>query len=238
MRHGDRRIDFSGAFAPAVVHLSADQSRPSIRIGALLILAAATSLAFALGGALLRPGPPGNGLCTLGPASLGIGLVIAWLGERLLRRRWPSGNWVEIFPGGIRFQHRGEIGEIAFDRPVEAARWRFRLGDRIRRGLHPTGWECYAVRLVQDRAALSLYGFLPPRAALELSSRLDFHLLPDHTDKNAALKGPHTAYLAAERLRAAEGMELEAADFVRVVGILERFQGGTEPTGPRNLSPL
>ncbi len=44
--------------------------------------------------------------------------------------------------------------------------------------------------------------------------------LPDRSDKKAALKGPHAGRLAAERLRATEGMELEPADFVRMMSVV------------------
>jgi len=155
----------------------------------------------------------------LAPVSLAAGLGIAWLGERLLRRWWPSGRWVEVSHSGLRFQSDQAVAEINLGRPLEVTRWRFKLGDRSRQVLRPAGWECFAVRLVQDQAVLSLYSFLPPSQSRNL--RPEFHELPGRSDKSERLRGPHSGFLAAESLRAMEGLELEPGDFLRVLETLK-----------------
>jgi len=187
-------------------------------MAALAILGLTAALTFLTSRFTLPGATDTAAVCLLLPISLLAGLAIAWWAERQLRRRWLSGRWVELSAGGLRFRTGQALGEITYTRPLEVTRWRFKLGDRGRQVLRSTNWECFALRLVQDQAVLTVYCFLPPGQARSFAP--EFHDLPARSGKGERLRGPHSGFLAAERFRAAEGLELEPEDFVRAMEAL------------------
>lgn len=111
-----------------------------------------------------------------------IGLAVAWVGERYLKRAWPSGNRVVLQEGEtavIQAAWQSDATprtEEAFDPAAsDALFWYFSLSGYPRGGSErraPKRFYCMAVQLQEDEERLLLFAFVPPRKTEELVERL------------------------------------------------------------------
>jgi len=156
---------------------------------------------------------PGPGVLLVILAAVVIAQPLAWLGEKQLLARWPSGRAVQLEPGGLVWRDRGPTARLDLGQKVNFWRWRFSV-KRRRSGRVPGNYHCFALRLVQGDTLLTLYSFLPPATAEALAARYPFYELRRPNDPGKTpLGGRDSMFLAAERTRWEEGAELEPADF-------------------------
>jgi len=155
-----------------------------------------------------------------GPGFLGVILVavvvaqpLAWLGEKQLQVRWPSGRAAELEPGALIWRDRGPTARLDLGQKVNFWRWRFAI-KRRQSGRVPANYHCFAVRLVQGDSVVTLYSFLSPARAEALAAQHPFYELrrPNEPGKTA-LGGRDSIFLAAEHTRWEQGGELDPSDF-------------------------
>ncbi len=167
----------------------------------------------------------GTAIVTFAVALVGA-LLIGALGDRLLKRVWPSGRTVALADSNgtltLRDGRRGHRAAITFDlnARINVLSWRFTVRRSSPRAAH--GWHMVACQLTQDEHQVILYTFVPPKVATE-SRYVAFHPLADPRDK-AQLTLRETAeqrrLLAAETTRGEDGAELRPADFAEIVAAL------------------
>jgi hypothetical protein len=138
---------------------------------------------------------------------------LAYLAERQLMQRWPSGRAMQLENGALVWKEKDKALRIDLRETVNFWRWRFvikrRRGGRVRSGHH-----LFALRLVQGDNVVSVYTFLPPAAADALSAKSPFYELRRPSEQGKlALGGRDAMYIAAEHTRWESGAELEPADF-------------------------
>ncbi len=145
---------------------------------------------------------------------------LAWLAERQLLARWPSGRAAELEPDAVIWRDRGPTSRLDLNQKLNYWRWRFAV-KRRRSGRVPGNYHCFAIRLVQGDTVVSLYAFLPPAHAEALAARYPFYELrrPDDPGKTA-LGGRDSIFLAAEHTRWEQGAELDPADFEALIAHL------------------
>jgi len=138
---------------------------------------------------------------------------LAYLAERWLVRRWPSGRELHLEPSALTWRTREATIRFDLGQTLNYWRWRFVI-KRRRGGRIASGHHLFAVRLVQGEAEVSVYTFLPPAAADALDIRIAFYeLRSSAATGKAALGGRDAVYLAAEEARWASGAELNPVDF-------------------------
>jgi hypothetical protein len=138
---------------------------------------------------------------------------VAWLGERQLLGRWPSGRALNLEPGALVWHDHGAASRIDLGQKLNWWRWRFAIGRR-RGGRIPGNHHCFAIRLVQGDTVVTLYTFFAPIAAEALSTRYSYYELRRPNDPGkTALGGRDAIYMAAEHSRWEDGAELDSADF-------------------------
>ena len=206
--------------------LPADRFHAGVRLAALLAWLLAIAVVYLVLNVLTS--------LVIGPVS-GVGVVIillvaiilaqplAWLAEKQLIARWPSGRAGVLEPGEITWHDQGKTERMEMGPRLNFWRWRF-VVKRRRGGRVPTGHHCFAIRMVQGDTVVSLYTFLAPAAATALLARMPFYELrrPSEQGKaGPALGGRDAMYLAAEHARWDTGAELDAADFEALLAHLE-----------------
>ncbi len=145
---------------------------------------------------------------------------LAWLAERQLLVRWPSGRAAELEPGTVLWHDRGPICRLDLSEKINYWRWRFAI-KRRRSGRIPGNYHCFAIRLLQGDTVVSLYAFLPPAVADALAARYPFYELRRPNDPGkSVLGGRDSIFLAAEHARWDQGAELDPADFEALMGHL------------------
>jgi hypothetical protein len=155
----------------------------------------------------------GIGTVLLVVAAVVLAQPLAWLGERQLVNRWPSGRTASLQPGQLVWRENDRA--ITFDLRQTLNYWRWRFVVRRRRGGRvPTGHHCCAIRLAQGDDVASWYAFIAPAAAEALAARYAFYELRAPSDKDKpALGGRDAQFLSAENERWESGAELDPADF-------------------------
>jgi hypothetical protein len=157
------------------------------------------------------------GLGTLLLLVLAVALAqpLAWLAERQLVARWPSGRAVVLEPGQVIWRDKGQTATFELRLGERWNYWRWRFVVRRRRGGRvPSGHHCCALRLIQAEQVASWYAFLAPGPAEALAARYPFYELRAPSDKDKpALGGRDAQFLSAENHRWETGAELDPADF-------------------------
>ena len=203
--------------------LPADRYHAGVRVTALVVWFLAIVVAYVVVGLIVR--------VVLGPAS-GVGVLIivvvaivvaqplAWLAEKQLLARWPSGRAAELDPGQLTWRDRGQISRLDLRQKVNYWRWRFSVRRR-HGGRVPSNYHCFAIRLVQGDDVVSLYSFLSPAAVEALTVRFVFYeLRRPNEDTKLTLGGRDAMFLAAEHSRWETGAELDPADFEALIAHL------------------
>lgn len=145
---------------------------------------------------------------------------LAWLAERQLLERWPSGRAAELEPDAVVWRDRGPASRLDLSQKVNYWRWRFAV-KRRRSGRVPANYHCFAIRLLQGDTVVSLYAFLPPAVADAFAARYPFYELRRPNDPGkTALGGRDSIFLAAEHARWDQGAELDPADFEALISHL------------------
>ena len=196
--------------------LPADRFHAGVRFAVLVAWVASIFLLFfvlrAVVSAALGP-VAGVGLLVLIILAVAGAQPLAFLAERLAIQRWPSGRAALLSPGRLRWQDKGKTVELDLSQKVNYWRWQFEVRQR-RSGRVPTGHHCLAIRLVQTESEISLYAFMAPARAAEITNYYPFYELRRPSDKSTkALGGRDAMFLAAENTRWESGAELDAADF-------------------------
>jgi len=138
---------------------------------------------------------------------------LAYLAERQLMQRWPSGRAMQLESDALVWREPKASLRIDLRQTVNFWRWRFVI-KRRRGGRVPTGHHLFALRLVQGDNVVSVYSFLPPATAEALSAKCAFYELRRPSEQGKlALGGRDAMYIAAENTRWQSGAELDAADF-------------------------
>ncbi len=206
--------------------LPADRFHTGVRLAALVLWLLAIAVVYVLLAVVIGLvfGPvSGVGVVIVVIAAIILAQPLAWLAEKQLIARWPSGRAVVLEPGAITWRDRGKSQRLDMGPRLNFWRWRFMVRRR-RGGRVPSGHHCFAIRMVQADTVISLYTFLAPAAATALSARMPFYELrrPSEQGKaGPALGGRDAMYLAAEHARWDTGAELDAADFEALLAHLE-----------------
>jgi len=196
--------------------LPADRYHGGVRVAALGIWLVAIVAAYVvlrwLAGLILGE-MAGLGTLLLVVLAVVAAQPLAYLGERQLVKRWPSGKALRLEPGGLVWREGSSATKFKLDQPMSYWRWRF-VVKRRRGGRVPGGHHLLALRLVQGEAEVSVYTFLAPAAAEALAARVSFYELRRPSDTGRpGLGGREAVYLASEEARWASGAELDPADF-------------------------
>lgn len=179
------------------------------------------------------------------PASVIAALAVAWLGERVVKRLWPSRRHLQVETSGLTLRNRGETeAALNWDQRVNVVSWRFVVPPR--RGRVPKGWYCMACRLTQDDAAITLYSFFPPDEAKELAFFDQFAVLASRKMWEKATPAERLAMGEQARLHSAEaerwqyGAELTRQDFADLMHVLgARVEGWARGAhDPHPASPV
>lgn len=142
---------------------------------------------------------------------------LAYVAERQLMKRWPSGRAMQLESGALVWREPKGVTRIDLRETVNFWRWRFVI-KRRRGGRVPTGHHCFALRLVQGDSVVTVYTFLAPAAAEALSAATPFYELRRPSEQGKLpLGGRDAMYLAAENTRWQSGAELEPADFQALI---------------------
>lgn len=138
---------------------------------------------------------------------------LAYLAEKQLMQRWPSGRAMQLESGALVWREPTGSTRIDLRQLVNFWRWRFVI-KRRRGGRVPGGHHCFALRLVQGDHVVSVYTFLAPAAAEALAAQCAFYELRRPSEQGKlALGGRDALYIAAEETRWQSGAELDPADF-------------------------
>lgn len=195
--------------------LFADRFHTGIRFAALGLLVLVAFGVYSLALRVISVFTPVGGI---GYIVLGVLAVIASypflaLVERYLLRFWPSGRSAQLAPAELLWQEKAQTLRFDLRKTMNFWRWRFEI-KRRRSGRIPAGHHCFALRLVQDEAVVSLYAFIPPKQADAIYQRFPFYELRREKETGKLpLGGRDPMYLSAEQARWDNGAELEAADF-------------------------
>ncbi len=152
--------------------------------------------------------------------AIGLALLTAVLGDRVLKQRWPSGRSLALSPEGLRLRdlrkNRQHEAYLAWDRRFNLLAWRF----AVQRGSArvPKGWQMLGLQLIQDEAQLTLYTFMPAKEAGALNG---FGTFVPLTTRSAIEKGDlslremseQRRLLKAEDERWRDGGEVRREDF-------------------------
>ncbi len=209
--------------------LPADRFHAGVRVASMgawfLAVVAVFVLVRLIFNAVLGP-VAGLGLLLVMIVAVAAAQPLAWLAEKALVRRWPSGRAARLAPGRLTWDDKGKTRELDLRQKVNYWRWRFEVKQR-RSGRVPTGHNCMAIRLVQTDTELSLYSFMPPAKAAALAADYPFYELHRSADKGKqALGGRDALFLAAEHTRWETGAELDAADFEALLAHLDAHLEG------------
>ncbi len=209
--------------------LPADRFHAGVRLAVLAAWLASVVTLFLLLRLLVSAlaGPvAGVGLLVLIILAVAGAQPLAWLAERTLMQRWPSGRAVRLAPGRLSWNDKREQVELDLSQKVNFWRWKFEVRQR-RSGRVATGPYCLALRLVQGEIEVSLYTFIAPAKVSAVTQVYPFYELHRSSDKSKpALGGRDAIFLAAEHTRWETGAELEPADFQKLLEHLDQHLEG------------
>jgi hypothetical protein len=162
------------------------------------------------------------------------GLALGAIGDRVLKRVWPSGRTLTLIADTLRLKNKNEA-EIVLElnaanqanQPLAATNWRFKVRRSSPRA--QSGWYMMAVQVKQPENSkdqpITFYSFLPPKQADNLSViGLFAELLPraELEKKNQSLRiiSEQRRLEAVEDDRLVDGAELRPKDFIAVLEAL------------------
>ena len=216
--------------------LPADPEHTGLRLAVPLILFVSYWLAYLLVSAGLRRAFPEWGsvvfLSCLG--ALPISLLVAGVGEAVLKRVWPSGREVIVRRESLLLRRPDQPDKtVELDERTDQIWWTFPLGDYPRGGRErrvPGDHWCVAGQLQQNGKRLVCFCFVPRTTVRAWSHRYELRELDPaevyETSFRARMGAPvrpelpsdvvagqNGRHWLAERNRWEEGVELSATDF-------------------------
>ncbi len=154
-------------------------------------------------------------------------LAVSAVGDRVLKRVWPSGRTLTLDQAGLELRDNRKRKQAAFriewSRRVNVLSWRF----SVKRGSAriPKGWIMLGLQLLQDDVLVTLYTFAPEKVARTIpgseafvqiapQAQLESNDLPlrDKLDQRRLHK--------AENERWEDGAELRHQDFEKLMEAL------------------
>ena len=145
--------------APTVRHLPADRFHAGVRMATLAAWFGAIVLVYAvlavIVSAIIAPAT-GAGAALLAVIALFLAQPLAFLVEKQIVARWPSGRHVRLEPGALLWTDKSISVRLDVAQKVNYWRWRFAV-KRRRGGRVPVGHHCFAIRLVQSDTLVTLY---------------------------------------------------------------------------------
>lgn len=224
-RPGEERLELHG-----------DPEHAGIRLMAPLLLllggAAGFLLLSSLFGRLYPEAGYGTLLSCLG--GLLVGLGVAALGERLLKRHWRSGRKLILDREGVALQQPDEEDRyLSWSGNIAVTCWRFQLKGYPRGGRErnlPSHWYCLGCQMQQGEERIVIHAFMSSDRADRWINLPEFHeIKPSDVYESGAfshftlptrpplpagvVSGKDGRYWLAERNRWREGVELTADDF-------------------------
>lgn len=154
-------------------------------------------------------------------------LLAALLGDRFLKRTWPSGRALVLDGDGLRLrdQRKGRSDEIQlrWDQRINPLAWRFAVSRGSARV--PKGWMMLGMQLLQDDAQMILYTFMSAKDAAALPAYSVFTPL---VSRSSVEKGElsiremseQRRLLKIEDERWRDGAEIRKEDFVVLLNAL------------------
>ena len=216
--------------------LPADPEHTGLRLAVPLILILSFLLGYFLISAVLRRAFPEWGsvvfISCLG--AVPISLVVAGVGEAVLKRVWPSGRQLIIRPGSVTLQRPDQPDKtIELNERMDQLWWAFPLKDYPRGGRErrmPRSHWCIAGQLQQNGRRLVSFCFAPEETVHAWNDRYELRELDPEDVYDTSfqarmgapvrpeipsdvIRGEDGRHWLAERNRWREGVELAADDF-------------------------
>ncbi len=151
------------------------------------------------------------------PGAIGAAIGAAYVGDRLLKRYWPSGRELLFDERNLVLKNKRQPARvIRLDVRVNLLTWRFVVA---RRGRVPKGFLCLSIQVLQDEQEITLYTFYDPKKTDAIKDLDSFTLLASRkmmNDERLSLRvaGEQRRLLQAEDTRWESGAELSPADFL------------------------
>ena len=206
--------------------LPADRFHTGVRVatlGAWVLSIVLTFVILALIATQIFGPLPGPGVLGVAVAAVILAQPLAWLVEKQLLRRWPSGRAVELAPGALVWRDHAQNWRLDLTQKVNFWRWRFPV-KKQRGGRVPGSYHVFALRLVQGDSVVTLYSFVPPAVAEREAARYPYYELRRPNDPGkTALGGRDSMFLAAEHARWDVGAELDPGDFEALTAHLATY---------------
>ncbi len=143
----------------------------------------------------------------------------ALIGDRVLKRYWPSGRELLVDNSWLVLRDRKQPERVVrWDERVNLLAWRFTVP---RRGRVPKGYLCLAMQLLQDEQQITVYTFYDPKKFDQIEEGDAFTPLVSRRalqeDRlNLRVAGQQRRLLQAEDERWQNGAELIPEDFVEL----------------------
>lgn len=202
-----------------------DREHNGLRAAVLILFVISGLAAFIISGALI--GDAGIDLLSI-LIGLGVGAAVGYLGERFLKRAWPSGRVLTIDDGGVRLTRHAQVEEeIHSYQTVSALLWTFKTP---RRSKVPKGWLLLACALERDDAQLTVYTLMSPKQFEGYAQAKRFQFLQPRKQQakqtgsplreDFASEGEQRRLREAENLRWLRGAEMQLDDFIAYIDAL------------------
>lgn len=166
---------------------------------------------------------PGDGINLLAfiGSILGVALLLPLI-EKYLKASWKATRFVQISPESIDLITRGSSeARLNPIQQINVTLWYFEVRKRTR---VPKGWHVVACLLEQDETYIAVYTLASPQDFYNLRrsfSKLEY-TRPTET-RDLRLAGQQRRLQTAESIRAAEGVEMNLADFEIYLTRLESY---------------
>jgi len=150
------------------------------------------------------------------PLAILVAIGAALLGDRLLKKYWPSGRELLVDESCLVLRDRKKPEQVLrWGERVNLLTWRFTVP---RRGRVPKGYLCLAMQLLQDEKQITIYTFYDPKKLDRLEEAEAFTPLVSRRalqeDRlNLRVAGQQRRLLQAEDERWQNGAELVPEDF-------------------------
>jgi len=150
------------------------------------------------------------------PLAILAAIGAALLGDRLLKKYWPSGRELLVDESCLVLRDRKKPEQVLrWGERVNLLTWRFTVP---RRGRVPKGYLCLAMQLLQDEQQITIYTFYDPKKLDQLEEAEAFTPLVSRRalqeDRlNLRVAGQQRRLLQAEDERWQNGAELVPEDF-------------------------
>ncbi|MCC6802778.1 MAG: hypothetical protein IT319_07835 [Anaerolineae bacterium] len=200
-----------------------DTEHGGIRLVVILTFIGIWAVSFFIINALIRSEGIGVLAIFLGfPVAYGITALL----ERFLKKRWPSGRYVEIDRNSIRLKKRGVLqAEVLSEDPATTLLWTFKISKRAR---VPKGWSMLACAIQHENESLSIYTFMSPAQveSFDMASQFKKLVAPrkgkDNEDmrEDLRLAGEQRRLRDAENHRWMFGAEMTPTDFMNYLSRL------------------